>query len=93
MTGAGWGNEGSRDWQGQLFAACTEIMFAPSWWLFGGLLSAARWVLRSLRIARGRAGVCDDDGFRGAVAAWMVACGRIVVVAAGVRGGRAVRAP
>jgi hypothetical protein len=79
--------------QGQLFAACTEIMFAPSWWLFGGLLRAARWVLRSWRIARGRAGVCGDGRFRGAVVAWMVACGRIVAVVAGVRGGRAVRTP
>jgi hypothetical protein len=78
--------------QGQLFAACTEIMLAPSWRLFGGLLGATRWVLRSWRIARGRAGVCGDGGFRGAIAAWLVACGRIVAVAAGGRGGRAVRA-
>jgi hypothetical protein len=78
--------------QGQLFAACTEIMLAPSWRLFGGLLGAARWVLRSWRIACGRAGVCGDGGFRGAVAAGLAVCERIVAVAAGVRGRRAVHA-
>jgi hypothetical protein len=44
-----------------------------------GLLGAARWVWRSWRIARGRAGhagVCGEGGFRRAVEAWLLECGR-----------------
>jgi hypothetical protein len=44
-----------------------------------GLLGAARCVWRSWRIARGRAGragVCGEGGFRRAVGAWLLECGR-----------------
>jgi hypothetical protein len=44
-----------------------------------GLLGAARWVWRSWQIARGRArraGVCGEGGFRRAVGAWLLECGR-----------------